>query len=156
MGNSCSRNMPHIIHIIAGTAEPTNKWSNKLAKETHKLHSQRYLAKFRDASLFAENVKNCIENSAVHKLKECISMNKVATLRSDKKAGVKATRHKQSLCRWFQPVLQSTPRRLSAQWKPDRLWHDARLFEDEETQITATIKHPSKAYGISAATTDIQ
>ena len=57
-------------------------------------------------------------------MKEYIMMNKVAILRSVKKAGEAAKHNTQTIYRWFQPV-QRTLDRLAAQWTPDQLRHNA-------------------------------
>ena len=96
----------------------------QLAKATTKLYAMRHKAKFKDAALFPENVEQLIETSTVHRLKEYITMNKQAILRSVKKAGKLVTSNTQSIYRWFQSVWSELSR-LKAQWTPDWRRHNA-------------------------------
>ena len=96
----------------------------RLAKSTRKLYTMRHRAQFKDAALFLENVEQFIEESTVHRLKEYITMNKQAILRSVKKAGKAAARNAQSIYRYLQPA-RNAQSRLTAQWKQDQLRHDA-------------------------------
>ena len=61
----------------------------------------------KDAALFPENVEQFIETSTVHQLKEYITMNKQAILKSVKKAGEAAAKHTQPIYRYFQPVTEA-------------------------------------------------
>ena len=52
----------------------------------------RHKAQFKDAALFPENVEQFTETSTVHRLKEYITMNKQAILKSVQKADKAAAR----------------------------------------------------------------
>ena len=107
--------------------DPSNELhleKQRLAKATRKLHNMRHKAQFKDAALFPENIEKFIETSTVHRLKEYITMNKQAILKSVKKAGEAAAKQTQPIYRYFQPVRNALSR-LTAKWKPDNLRHDA-------------------------------
>ena len=59
----------------------------------------RHKTQLKEASLFLENEEQFIETSTVHRLKEYISMNKQAILKSVKKTGKAAARHTQQIYR---------------------------------------------------------
>ena len=107
--------------------DPSNELhleKQQLAKTTRKLHTMRHKAQFKDAALFPENVEQFIESFTVHWLKEYIIMNKQAILKSAKKAGKAAAKQTQPIYRYFQPE-QDALSRLTANWTPDNLRHDA-------------------------------
>ena len=70
----------------------------------------RHKAQFEDAALFPENVEQFVETTTVHRLKEYITMNKQAILKSAKKAGKAAARHTQPIYRYFQSAKNALSR----------------------------------------------
>ena len=97
----------------------------RAAKATRKLFRLRHHARFRDSSLFPDDVETFIETSTAEALQRYVVMNSKAIHKSVKRASTAATQHTRSIVNWFRPVrtppAESTPHRHSQ----DNLVHDA-------------------------------